>query len=60
MPDVQRPPALQYVPSPDPLKLATHAPTHPNTPFSAPPSPCSSSLFLGANSAPTPPRLCDK
>ena len=32
-----------------------HAPTHPNTPFSAPPSPCSSSLFLGANSAPTPP-----
>ena len=36
-------------------RLCPHAPTHPNTPFSAPPSPCSSSLFLGANSAPTPP-----
>ena len=32
-----------------------HFPTHPNTPFSAPPSPCSSPLLLGANSASTPP-----
>ena len=31
-----------------------HAPTHPNTPSSAPPSPCSSVLFLGANTASTP------
>ena len=42
--------------SPEPLERRwPHAPTHLNTPFSAPPSPCSSSLFLGANSAPTPP-----
>ena len=31
-----------------------HSPTHPNTPSSAPPSPCSSALFLGANTASTP------
>ena len=45
----------QYVSPPEPERLRPHFPTHPNTPFSAPPSPCSSSLFLGANSAPTPP-----
>ena len=57
LPDSHGPSAIaeQNVPPPEPKRLRPHAPTHPNTPFSAPPSPCSSSLFLGANSAPTPP-----
>ena len=38
-------------------RVRPHSPTHPNTPSSAPPSPCSSLLFLGANSAPTPPSI---
>jgi hypothetical protein len=33
--------------------LTPHSPTHPNTPFSAPPSPCSSALVLGVNTAST-------
>ena len=58
LPDSHGPSALheQYAkPASSTERLCPHSPTHPNTPFSAPPSPCSSSLFLGANSAPTPP-----
>ena len=45
----------QYAKPPIAIWYGPHAPTHPNTPFSAPPSPCSSPLLLGANSASTPP-----
>ena len=56
-PDSQGPSASerQYeVDVPASLRTSPHFPTHPNTPSSAPPSPCSSALFLGANTASTP------
>ena len=57
LPDSHGPLAFesQYVKPKKTERLCPHAPTHPNTPFSAPPSPCSSPLLLGANSASTPP-----